>query len=337
MKRGRDTILFIIAIGLFLVLGLDIFIEKFDERGEEKTRQDPFVFDVSIAERVTITKGTSSESVKLVRKYDGMVQKNMWLVGGVRLDDDILSDAEQYRANDDMIQKLLFVVAEKANGEIVSRKKEKQTFYGVDEAQAIRVVITAGDEGVTPLAEFFVGNAGSVVGTTYVRLYNSEEVFLVDVDLASMVNRSRDDFRDKTILEFPAEQVLEILLSSPQSKESLSLKREEGGFRLEGEKQGVEGTNQDRVTRLLQTLSHLSATGFATGRSLEEYGFSPERFRASLRLSDGKSHSLFFGKSSEGKVFVKRDDVVSGTNEVFTISETLFNSDIFLKKKDLVL
>lgn len=323
MKLRRDTIFFIIAIGLLLVLGLDVFIEKLDERGKEKTQQDPFVFDVNAAMKITLTK--ASDSLKLEKKYDAMPKKDVWIVN------------EQYRADDAMIQKLLFAVAEKAKGEIVSKKKEKQSFYGVDEAQAIRVVITADDEGTAPLAEFFVGNAGSISGTTYVRLYNSEEVFLVDVDLLSLVNRPHDDFRDKTILAFSAEQVSEILLSLPQNKGSLSLRRDEGGFRLEGEKRGVEGTNQDAVTRLLQTLSNLSATGFVEGRSLEEYGFSPERFKVSLRLNDGTSSSLFFGKTEDGKVFVKRDGALLDVDQIFTISEALFESDIFLQKADLVL
>lgn len=115
---------------------------------------------------------------------------------------------------------------------MVSRKKEKWTEYQVGDS-ATRVQALVGDDVVADLMigrigfnqspaqmqqQQQLGGGGGFGGAfTYVRVADEDEVYTVDGFLESTFNRSINDFRNKTLIRLPSEDITKVSFNYPDS------------------------------------------------------------------------------------------------------------------------
>jgi hypothetical protein len=89
---------------------------------------------------------------------------------------------------------------------VVSSKPEKQSVFQVDSSGTQVAISQAGAEK----ASFVIGKNSQSYGEQYVRLSNSNDVTLVDGSFGSLFNKPLKDWRDKSIVTVPREQIKEI-------------------------------------------------------------------------------------------------------------------------------
>lgn len=89
---------------------------------------------------------------------------------------------------------------------IVSSNPEKQSLFQVD-SSSTKVLITENGKMITA---FFVGKPGVGYTDTYVRREGEQNVLLVDANISQLFVKTLKEWRDKTILKIPQENIHEL-------------------------------------------------------------------------------------------------------------------------------
>ena len=174
-----------------------------------------------------------------------------------------------HKAAEDMVQDLFAGLTESSEAELVATGSTVHRRMGVDSAEGIIVRFENGGE---QLASVVFGKQGRAYRTRYVRLEGQDFVYQYSGELANVVDRSEDDWRDKTILNITPDNVGRVVA-----------RRSEGGYTLNRDEDGWtigRGSAADSaaVHRMLNQYTSLQASGFATDAQVDSVDFSqPER------------------------------------------------------------
>ncbi len=113
-------------------------------------------------------------------------------------------------------------------------------------------------EDANPLWELETGKSGPS-GGTFIRLDQNPEILLAELDL--YFNTQKEDWADKTVLDFTVEEIVEISISFSEETTSLILTRETQGAAFSSAELGEDQqVKQDEVTRFLKTLINARLT-----------------------------------------------------------------------------
>ena len=176
------------------------------------------------------------------------------------------------------------------------------------------------------LAHLFVGKITPGFLSSYVRVADSNDVYVAQGSLQSVFNKGTRTWKDRTIFDFNKGTATELNISSPD--ETVELRLDENGA-WQMLKPIAATANITEVDNLLTTLSGLNTDDFATANDdLAVYGLDVPQSTISAVLNDGTTATLHIGKEEEGKLYVKRDD----TETVFRLFKS--NVDRLLKKSD---
>lgn len=97
-------------------------------------------------------------------------------------------------------------------GEVVSSNPEKQSLYQVDETSGRLITfLRDGNE----LGSVIVGKSGTDFQSSYVRMPESEDVYLSTTNLTRLVQRPVDQFRDKAVVQLDPSRITRIEVTSP--------------------------------------------------------------------------------------------------------------------------
>ncbi len=144
-----------------------------------------FDFDSSTVTAVHIT--SKSDTIILERRG------TEWFVG----------KPLSYKADQQQVHSLVGLLANLRLETVVSSNPEKQSMFQVD-STGTRISLF---DGTTSVAGLIIGKVGNAVGETYVRADGSSDVALVQGSLTYIGSRPVRDWRDKTIIEVPKEQI----------------------------------------------------------------------------------------------------------------------------------
>jgi len=177
--------------------------------------------------------------------------------------------ANGYRASENMIEDLFAGLVESSEAELIATGSTVHQRMGIDSVEGIFMRFeNAGDE----LASVVFGKQGSGYNTRYVRLAGQDFVYEYSGQLASVVDRGENEWRDKTITNILPDSVG--LVVARRSDGGYMLNREENGWRIE------RGGPADSaaVHRLLNQYTSLQASGFATEAQVDSTDFTrPDR------------------------------------------------------------
>ena len=120
--------------------------------------------------------------------------------------------------------------------------------------------------------------------TTYVRLYDEDDVYAVEGFLAMTFNRNTNDLRNKTLVGVPVTNITRLTFAYP-SDSSFTLVKEKYGWKING--QAVDST---RVSNYINSLSYTNGNEFvedvvpsgpqAFSLRIEGNNFSPVELKA---------------------------------------------------------
>lgn len=177
---------------------------------------------------------------------------------------------------------------------VAASRKENHARLEVDDAQAVRVKVSAGDK---PLLTLFIG--ASKGAGTLVRAEGKDEVLNVKGAFRHLFDKDLKLLRDRVILDIDAQNLTTLKLTS--AKGTFSFEKADGKWSqtlAKGEKP-VARFSDAKVQSLSSTLGRLRAADFAeAAETPESLGFDAPSASAILTLADGTTHTLQLGKES---------------------------------------
>jgi hypothetical protein len=301
------------AVAAFAILGLAAFFALHQpEKGEgAKERARPLApIDPKALDTIVITKGGATTT--LVK--EGAAYK--------------VTAPVNYKADDALAKRAFDEVGALQLGAIVTENKAKQAEDDVDDAKGIHLVAKA-DKGTRVLADVIVGKASQA--GSMVRLPGQDQIWLAGAGLKPAVEHSLDDWRDKTITSFPADDA-----------EMITVKTKEGGGAvLKKTKTKVENADKwelvssiPKVDRydatvpgaMVQALADWKTNSFSDAGPAET-GLDAPRLTVTVALKNGKNVSVLFGNPKGAEdVYVKSAD----TPQVFLVKK--YNAERVAKR-----
>ena len=164
-------------------------------------------------------------------------------------------------------------------GEPVAERTASHGRLGVDSVAGARVRV-AGRGGV--LAELVAGNRSPDLDGGYLRRPEDSTVYLWRGPLAELLERGRDEWRDRRMAAVPPDSVGTVEVS--RGARSYRLTRADGRWSFAG---GRPAADSSAVHRLLEGYRRVEAAGFASAAQADSARFQPADRRVRLLGADG--------------------------------------------------
>ena len=297
--------------GVFVVLGLVVllFENPFGQSEYEKKVQTamPLFPNFDKAQVTGVEIIAAGESTTLA-KQDGK-----WVV----------TSLDSYPADAEGVEELLTKVSEFKNTHHVSSNSDKQMEFEVESTTGVEVKLM--DANDTLLAHLFVGKTTPGFLSSYVRVADTNDVYVAQGYLKSVFDKGARTWKDRTIFDFSEDIVTQVNITSPEETVELRLDAEGTWQMLQPEASAVK---QAEVDSLLATFSQLDTDDFAEPKELAEYELASPHSSISATLNDGTTATLLIGKEEEDKLYVKRAD----GDTVFRLFKS--NVDRLIKKAE---
>ena len=273
---------------VFIVLAVVVVLWVLAELlgGSRDDSENAFVLpalQMSEVDAITITR--PSGAVSLHRVGD-----STWTVNG-------------FRAAESTVQDFFTGLVESSEAELIATGSTVHGRMGIDSVEGIFVRIENGGE---QLASVVFGKQGRAYSTRYVRLEGQDYVYQYSGQLANAVDRSADDWRDKTILDITPDSIGRVV--AQRSDRDYTLNRQNDGWVI-----GRGGAaDSAAVHRMLTQYMSLQASGFATEAQIDSVDFSrPERSITLLGLQGDTLASMALDSTSSAYwVQVASDSIV---------------------------
>ena len=193
-----------------------------------------------------------------------------------------VASMDNYPADSEGIAQLLTKVGELKNTQRVSKNPEKQSEFEVDSTGVEAKLMDANDKS---LAHLFVGKMTPGFLSSYVRVADSNDVYVAQGSLQSVFNKGTRTWKDRTIFDFNKGITTQLNISS--SEETVELHLDENGI-WQMLKPVAATANTTEVDNLLTTLSALNTDDFAAANDdLAVYGLDVPQSTISAVLNDG--------------------------------------------------
>ncbi len=167
-----------------------------------------------------------------------------------------------------------------ARSELVAESETSHARLAVDFASGKRLAVRGGG---ALLAALVVGKRGPEYRSAYVRQPDGSAVYLLRSRLPELLDRPRDDWRDRRIARVPAESVAALEVRRGRSTYRVE-RGERGGWRL-----GRAAADSGAVANLLGQFGELLGAGFATPVQAEGTRFDPPSRAIRLLAADGRA------------------------------------------------
>ncbi|MFT4603841.1 MAG: hypothetical protein ACI9W4_000557 [Rhodothermales bacterium] len=185
-------------------------------------------------------------------------------------------------ADSNTVSRLLDSIAELELNSIVSTNPERHAQYGVDQESGRYVTLSWGGEEVT----LILAAQGPDFSSSYVRLGESAEVYS-----ASRVTlpTSRDQLRDKTLINVPGDQVRSASVTTEEYAYRLAY---QNGWTIAGEGSAAVAADSVKVTSWLRRYAPLRFDGFEDGLTSDSVSVT---VTVELTMASGQTRRVLMG------------------------------------------
>lgn len=219
-----------------------------------------------LAELLSGGSGAISASGEIARVFDGVDAESLEAVRMQRGDTTISleRDGERWTVNgfpadSGAVQRLLDEVPGLRVGELVAANPANHPRMGVSDDSAVVVELVVGGDARTIL----VGDAGRRFGTSYVRVPDADDVYLLEGDLRAHARRGLDQWRNRTMVAIDSAAVARVEVE--KDGEAYALVRGDSAWTFES----GDAVEAAAVRGVLAELARLVASGFvAEGDSI---------------------------------------------------------------------
>jgi hypothetical protein len=183
---------------------------------------------------------------------------------------------------------------------IVASQPESYARLQVDDANAVKVIVRAGE---AKLAELLVGKYGG--GVTMVRMDERAEVFGASGSLRYAFDRELKSWRNRKVVSFETAEVEKIRFENHRG--TFEFERTEDGWNAVRSKPTLRDFDPKKVTGLVSTAARLTASDFASEDT------SPAR----AGLSKPKATVILTTKEGPQAIVLEVGDVTENTTDVY--------------------
>jgi len=200
----------------------------------------------------------------------------------------------QWKADGARIEQLITRLKETILENPITDKEERYKDYGVGgEGDYIKAVSAGGREFT-----IYKGKRGPRYSFIYVRRKDDAVVYLVNSRFADLLPRNRDDFRDKTVVSVPRDDIKEVRWESEGKSFAVS-RRKDGWYA------GERKLPDEKVNPYIARISGITATGFPKDDRLPQDAEPAGR----LYINAGKEEITLDLYEKDGGYFFVRDGV----------------------------
>lgn len=206
---------------------------------------------------------------------------------------------------------------------LISTKSERFAEFELDDAQSTRITVGQGGTGNT--ATYHFGKTGPTGGTGYARYAGTDEIWEVSANPAPMFKRPVKDWRDKTITELQAAEIVKLTFVYPQ--QTFTVSRDDTLWKVEIA-QGSFHDENNQVSRVTNLLSRMAAVDFAD--TLGPAAFDNPELRLQAELAGGDVIDLrLMPKDADGsQYYIRKADAATD----FVIYKS--TASVLMKKVD---
>lgn len=293
----KKNIIYLIVILVALLTTAIFVMQKQGEQSMSADSAQKFIpIDSASMEKVSVE--SSQKNFILERSGD------VWSV---------TSGTASYNADKKMLADFLHELSTLKIKSIVSTNPEKQSLFNVD-SNGITVEIFG--QGKAPFS-FIVGKSGQSDNDTYVRIKESHNVLLVDAQLTNMLSKHINDWRDKTVLSVPQQNITEVTFQYGDT--TFVLKRINSTWMI-----GNDSTQENVINSLLASLADLKADNF-----LDSTNAATKKVMAKITVA---SSQLLFALDKEKNVYY----LLSSASPQWFVVEPWKANQLLKRKRDLV-
>lgn len=235
------------------------------------------------------------DTISLIKGKDSIVlakqSATVWTVNG-------------RRAAPDAVNELFQALHDSAPPELVAQDSSSFGRLNIDNAAGRRLRIRGAGK---PLLDVIIGARGSEFGSAYVRRPGDSHVYLWRGRLASLADRTADEWRDKRIAVVGPDSVT--LVDVERGKERYTLTRAGKAWKLDRA-----AADSGAVSRLLEKYRTVTAAGFASPAQADSARAQRPARRLTLRSARGTLVALVFD-SIPGAFWVRRTGGVAPGGE----------------------
>lgn len=262
------------VLGALLLLWGGASLARRGSRGPSES--DRFVLPAvsrDSADSIVITR--AADTARLVRRDSAG-----WTVNG-------------HPASKSAITELFSALADTARrSELVGARPASHSGFGVDSAKGARIRIVRGDSTVADLVQ---GNRGLGLDGGYFRASEDSAVYMVGGNLAQVLEKSSDEWRERRITGVSPDSVARVEVS--RGRRSFAIRRDSAGWKFESGKPA----DSAAVAVLLADYREVEAAGFASKAQADSARFDRPDRRTALLRSDGTSLlTLAFDSTANG-------------------------------------
>lgn len=200
--------------------------------------------------------------------------------------------------------------------ELVARTPENHARLGVTEPEATHVLFYSAGEA---RAHLLVGATGSAWPSAYAREAGADEVYLLRGEVASLVRRGADEWRNRQVARFDPVAADRVVLvwagegaeaaEAAQAADSIVLERAGSAWTVAADTAPAVPADSAAVRRAVEGLSRLSSAGFAPDSILDRLDFRRPAARVVVFDADSLPLAeLRLVRKGEGTYYVKRPD-----------------------------
>jgi hypothetical protein len=206
------------------------------------------------------------DSVSIVRSVGDVrlikVGPDMWTVNG-------------YRAQEGGVEPFIELFGEEPRAELVAQNPTTHPRFEVDDASGRTLRVYRGDDVAY---EVVVGKRGRDFQNVYLRRPGEDEVYLVRTRLVTFIDRTVDDWRDKSLAAIEPDSVASVEVTRGGS--SYALRRSaDGPWTMDGR----QTADSAAVRRLLDQYASLNASGFPRPEQMDSVELTRPDRRVVLR------------------------------------------------------
>lgn len=226
-------------------------------------------------------------------------------------------DPLTYPADSSAVKSAVDKITELEFGDLVTELKSKHAKLGVDADQGIRVEVSDGDK---LLAAFVVGKV--IDSFTMLRPADRDQVYQAVGSLSYAFDRELKNWRDRTIVSFTQDKTRSLRVTTPDGTIALGRADAKADWKVQESPTAITALDTAAVTRLLNTLSSLSAFEFADGAKPAAVGLASPRARIEVELEGGTTHTLLVGNSAKEDHWVK----ARGKDQIYKLKQHAIDS-----------
>jgi len=216
-----------------------------------------------------------------------------------------ISEPVEYKASEDAVQQTLNALKNVAIDGVISKRVDARDKYEVSDSLGTHLKAFAGGELVL---DVIVGKNTVDLNHTYARLTDSDDIVLWRGLLTSHVNRSVDDWRDKTIYSFNPDDILEIRSVSADTTKVLAMQDTVWVYTENGTEKPVD---QDSVGNLVSLIASLRCDAFADENDIPRVAENEADTSVSFKVRNGDVHTFDVwspGENDSGRYLIRKKD-----------------------------